>query len=333
MDFGEVLRRAWKIVWKFKVLWIFGIFAGCTRGGASFNGGGSSWTSGPSSSTPGVPQLPPGFENNLQNFLRFFANPGVIAAFVSVICIVVLLTVFLGIVGRIGLIKGAAEADAGAEHLSFAELWRGGLHFFWRFLGLSLLIGSPILLIYLALAAGGLLIFLMYMSGSQSGSAPGAASTMLALIPVICALVCVMLLLAIFVSFLGPQAERAIVIENEGVISGLRRGWQVLKGNLGPILIIWVIMLVITFVAGIVIAIPLLIVLIPAFVAFVAGGSNPSYTPLIIAGLCFTAYIPVALAANGIVTAYLESLWTLTFIRLTKTNSDSQTPVAVPTNA
>ena len=38
-DFGEVLSRAWQIIWKHKILWVFGIFAGCARGGGG--GGGS----------------------------------------------------------------------------------------------------------------------------------------------------------------------------------------------------------------------------------------------------------------------------------------------------
>jgi hypothetical protein len=35
MDYGEVLTRAWQIIWKHKVLWIFGIFAGCSGQGGS----------------------------------------------------------------------------------------------------------------------------------------------------------------------------------------------------------------------------------------------------------------------------------------------------------
>ncbi len=41
-NFGEVLTRAWKTIWKHKVLWIFGILASCARGGGSSNGGGGS---------------------------------------------------------------------------------------------------------------------------------------------------------------------------------------------------------------------------------------------------------------------------------------------------
>ena len=39
-NFGEVLTRAWQIIWKHRVLWIFGILASCGRGGGGGNGGG-----------------------------------------------------------------------------------------------------------------------------------------------------------------------------------------------------------------------------------------------------------------------------------------------------
>ena len=40
MDFGKILTRAWEIIWKFKVLWIFGILASCGQGTSSGGGGG-----------------------------------------------------------------------------------------------------------------------------------------------------------------------------------------------------------------------------------------------------------------------------------------------------
>ena len=30
MDIGSVLTRAWNITWKYKVLWLLGILAGCS---------------------------------------------------------------------------------------------------------------------------------------------------------------------------------------------------------------------------------------------------------------------------------------------------------------
>ena len=40
-NFGEILTRAWKITWKYKVLWIFGILASCSQGGGGGGGGGN----------------------------------------------------------------------------------------------------------------------------------------------------------------------------------------------------------------------------------------------------------------------------------------------------
>lgn len=36
-NFGEALTRAWQIIWKHKILWVFGILASCGRGGGNFN--------------------------------------------------------------------------------------------------------------------------------------------------------------------------------------------------------------------------------------------------------------------------------------------------------
>ncbi len=329
MDFGEVLTKAWKIVWKFKILWIFGIFAGCgTNRGFSFNVNSGFRTGGVPGSTP---NLPPGFEDNMLRLMNYFVHPAVIAGFIGLICVFIFIAVFFSIMGRVGLIKGALEADAGAEHLGFGELWKSGLHYFWRFLGLSLIIGSPILLIYLALVFGAILVFFAFMSGSGNGSS-GSSPVFVFLIPVLCLFMCVIFLFAIVVSFLSPQAERAIVFENEGVISGIRRGWNVLTTNLGPILIVWLILVAISVVAGILFALPLLIIVVPLLITYILG-SNASYMPLIFAGLCIAAYIPVALVANGILTAYLESVWTLSYLRLTQPKLDVQAPVALPNNA
>jgi len=40
MNYSEILSRAWQIIWKHKVLWIFGILAGCANGGGGGGGGG-----------------------------------------------------------------------------------------------------------------------------------------------------------------------------------------------------------------------------------------------------------------------------------------------------
>jgi hypothetical protein len=50
---------------------------------------------------------------------------------------------------------------------------------------------------------------------------------------------------------------------------------------------------------------------------------------LLITGLCFLAYLPFWLVLNGILTAYIESAWTLTYMRLTRRPTAIE-PVAEP---
>jgi hypothetical protein len=331
MDFGEVLSKAWKITWKFKVLWIFGILASCgTRSGGNYNSGGSSnYRTG---GLPGeTPNLPPGFVSGMEQVLRFFENPAVIAVFLSVICIIILLTIFLGTIGQIGLIKGVTEVDEGAETLTFGGLWSRSLPFFWRVFWLSVLVGLPFLIIFFIMAIG----FVVALIPIMNNNSAGAGAAFLALLPVLCVLFCVVFLLAIVVGFIVRMAENAIVVENKPILGAFQRGWDVLVKNLGPILIIWLISAAISFVAGIVIALPIIIVLVPIFITFFASGftGNVSYTPLIIAGLCIVAYIPISLVANGVLTTYIQSIWTLTYLRLTKPKPIEPIPTALPANA
>jgi hypothetical protein len=99
MDFGEVLSKAWKIVWKHKVLWIFGILAGC----------GSGFSSNGSNSFRNTYQ-----GNDFPQVQRFIENIPVWVWILAAVAVVVLViaAIFLGTIGRIGLIKGAMQAPA-----------------------------------------------------------------------------------------------------------------------------------------------------------------------------------------------------------------------------
>jgi hypothetical protein len=334
MDYGEVLSKAWKITWKFKVLWIFGILAGCgaSRGG-NFNFNNSFRTSGNGYSTS-TPNLPPAIMDQLYRFAHLFDDPSFIWKFVAVViavvCVIVLVEIFLGTIGRIGLIKGSAEADAGAEKLTFGELWKESTPYFWRVFWLSFLIGAPFVIAFIAIAIG--VAVTMIPLASHNPNMAG----FLILLPVLCVFLCVIVILAIILGFISTQAERAIVLEDKSILDGFKRGWEVLTKNLGPILIIWLITAAIGVVAAIVIALPLLVVLIPLMVAFIANVNNLnfSFTPWLVAFVCIIcAYAPISWLVNGIVMTYLQSVWTLTYLRITQPKQEEQTPVTLPPNA
>ena len=202
--------------------------------------------------------------------------------------------------------------------------------YFWRVFWLSFLIGTPFVIAIIAIAIG----FVVTMIPLASNN-PNMAGFLI-LLPVLCILLCVILILGIVVSFISTQAERAIVLEDKSILDGFKRGWEVLTKNLGPILIIWLISAAIGVVAAIVIALPLLVVMVPLVIAFVANMNNLnfSFTPWIVAFVCIIcAYAPISWLANGIVMTYLQSVWTLTYLRITQPNQEEQTPVPSPTNA
>ena len=135
MNYGEVLTRAWKIVWKFKVLWIFGILASCGTG--SGNGGGGNNVSYQFSSG----DVPPQFEQFFGNIERF-ANDlwWIFGLLICLTCVLVLVAIFLSTIGKIALIKGTLRAEEGAERMGFIELFNASTPYFWRVFGLSILL-------------------------------------------------------------------------------------------------------------------------------------------------------------------------------------------------
>ena len=307
-NFGEVLTRAWQIIWKHRVLWIFGILASCGQGGTRFNSGSNGGGRNNGTGT-GPTQLPPQVERVFE-YIQQHAVP-IIAAAVAVICILWIIATFLSTIGRIGLIRGTWQVEGGAEHLIFGQLFSESMPYFWRLFGLSLIVGLPFLIFFAALVAA-LVAFGISMSQGSNASAVGFVG----LLPVIIGCFCLLIPVGFVIGMIVRQAERAIVLEDSPVLPGLSRGWDIFRNNLGPIIILALILFVLTLVAGFIIAIPVLIVVVPAAIAFAVGNAQNA-RPLIFAAVCLCLYFPVSLLLNGILISYVEAAWTLTFMRLT----------------
>jgi hypothetical protein len=300
MNYGEVLSKSWKIIWKHKALWIFGILAGCGSGGGG-GGGGS-----PLSYTFEQGDLPPAMENFFRQFERIpdWQIAMGIAAMIIFVLLLVVLAIFFSTVGRIGLIRGAQFGDAEEERLSFGSLFSGSLGYFWRVFGLNLLVGIAIFLIIGLFIAMGIV-----------GTVATFGLLLICLLPLVCLFIPLMWL----VSILLEQANIAIVVENTGVIDGLKRGWQVFRDNMGTMIVMGLILVLgVGFVGGFIISLPLVFIVVPAMVGVFMGTQTSLSGGLLVAGLCLVAYLPVYLVLTGILTSYIKSAWTLTYLRLTQ---------------
>jgi len=314
-NFGEILTRAWQITWKYKVLWIFGILASCSQGGGEGGGGGGSsgFKTGPSDQN-----LPPALRQLGYQMERFFEwsldNWWIYIVIVLVMLLLIAIGVFLGTIGRIGLIKGTYKAEQEEpETLVFGELFSNSMPYFWRVFGLYFLIALGFLLLFMPLAIFGVLT---------------AGIGFLCLLPFICLLIPI----AWVVYVITEQAIRAIVLEDLGIFDGLGRAWEIVRSNVGPLLIMSLILGIISFLTGLVIALPIFIVVFMTFFGYFMGGGD-SFTPLYVAGVCICLYIPVALLASGILNTFTHSSWTLTFMRLTQEKGTPDSPILPEPNA
>jgi hypothetical protein len=296
MNYGEVLTRAWKIVWKFKVLWIFGILASCGTG--SGNGGGGNNVSYQFSSG----DVPPQFEQFFGNIERF-ANDlwWIFGLLICMTCVLVLVAIFLSTIGKIALIKGTLKAEEGAERMGFVELFNASTPYFWRVFGLSLLL----FFVFFVAVMFGVLVFM-----AAAMATLGIA--LICLVPLCCLMIPVMWAVGVILE----QAYIAIVVEDRGISDGLARGWEVVKTHWEPMLVMGVILIFGAMIVGLIIAVPMFLIMFPLFFTMgITGGDNMA--PLVIGGMCFLVYLPVLIVAGGILKAYVQSAWTLTFLRVT----------------
>jgi hypothetical protein len=211
---------------------------------------------------------------------------------------------------RAGLIKGTYKAENGAESMAFGEIWSESMPYFWRIFGLNFLVGLAFFLILVPLILFGFVTM---------------GIGFLCIIP----LLCIMVPLSWVVMVIIEQAQNAIVLEDLGIVDGFKRGWEIVKSNVGPMTVMALILAVGGGIIGVIVALPIIIAVIPLIIG--AGSLRESLTPVYISLACCAAYMPVLIFFNGVLTAYIQSAWALTFIRLAKPKQD--TPVMIEANA
>ncbi len=315
-NFSDILTRAWKITWKHRALWLFGILASCGTGGGSGFSGSSNFDSGNQNSGTGEPP------QILRDMAQVFNNPDSIIKIVVIVFVILLVFSFIitavSTIGRIGIIRGTLQADKN-EAPVMGELFSGGWPYFWRSFWMWALIGFPFAFVYLAIGIGFLAAILAFFAAI---SVDEQAARLFAFVPVLALCACFTALFGIVLGWVGQQAQTALVLENLGIVDSVKRGWGIVRKNIVSIILMSVVLGVVHWFASLLIGLPLIAILVPAFIAFMVSASGAggelSFTPLIIAGIAMLCYLPISLTANGILTAFTQSSWTLTYVELTR---------------
>ena len=303
MDYGKILSRAWQITWRWKVLWIFGFLASLGSGGGSGGGGGNGMNNG---------------SRGAGNFPNFDISPqmgGLIIGLVCLALIIGLILWVLSIISRGALIAGVQQVEDEGQ-TSFGSAWRVGLSRFWTIFGVGFLAALPILIIVLVLIGVGIAVAVGAGYNFTNDMSDRALGIILPALACLIPLACVTVVLAVVLGQIQLYAERAAILEGKGWIDAFKRGWQVLKTNLGPTIVFWLIFLVIGGVLLAIVAGGILALALPAVALF--GNNNPN--ALAVVTMCGGALIGFVILAvvGAIVQTFTSTTWTLVYRQLTR---------------
>jgi hypothetical protein len=308
MDFGEVLTKSGRLIWKFKILWLFGLLASCASGSGnptlnfSFNAGDFNFTN-PSA----LPQPMMQFFQGLADTIR--RTPGwFFAVAFTLICGLGIILWLIGIFGRAGLTRGAWLADSGAPALSFGELVRDSLNRFWRVVGMTLLVGLPgfaIALMVIAISIFGVVTTL-------SNRSPGVMIVLACIgIPLFCLLIPIFWFLGLW----GEISTVAVVNEQRGIFDSLRRGWQMIRRDLGPVILMGILILIVQLGFGLLIALLIAPIGVGALLSGVIFNDGVTLSWGVLIPLILLALL-ISVTLGSILNTYIGTIWTLLFRRL-----------------
>ena len=292
-DFGEVLTRARQITWRYKNLWLAGIVMSLV----SLLLVPISLTLNPAFSSFAIPS-----EVNRQ-------IPSMMLANVSVILLAIL-SIPIFVIGISVPSLGTFQLERGSENVNFGQLIRGALPYFWRILGIVLLVLGGILLTMMILTA-----FVIFFSALTLGIG------LLCVVP----LLILLILVAILGYALMEQAVSAVLVDNLDVSSAVRRARKLVEKNPGLMTLMSLINYLGAIVAILIISI---LTMIPTLGFMPNLGSEPDVQSferlsrnMILWAL---AFLPFYAVFQGILVTFLQSFWTLIYLRLTRSTTPSQ---------
>jgi hypothetical protein len=357
IDIKKILKRAWHILWNYRVLWVFGFLLALTSGGAGGGNSGSSYQAGSSSTSGNDFNFQPGpFWNELTRWFDrtiapLFESPAQhVATFIWIGVVVLLFLLITGVVAAFlryvsetAVIRMVDEYEQSGTKVGFKAGWRLG----WdrrafRLWLIDLVISLPVILFLLFLVLIGLLVFFSVTSGNTALMVIGVvAATGFVLLFAL-----VLVVGMVFLSLLRQFFVRAAALEESGIRASFCLGWDIFKRHWQSAALMWLAMVgvgILFSLGGILLVfllIPVFLVLLlpAALVAAIPGGvafgiasifasGPPAWIAAALVALLpflLILFSPLILLSGGYL-VYTSSVWTLTYREL-KALAAAKTP-------
>jgi len=305
----EILKRAWATTWKYKILWLFGLFAGAGGGSSSFNyNTGSSSPSSGSGSSAGADAVSRQFLDTAEHYLPLLVVVGVLLVLIGIVFFV------LTFAAQGGLVHLANEAEEKRE-VRGGEGWRVGFKYWGRTFLIDFLVGLPIILVVIVFAVifGAAIVGIVASAaGLDKGSSAAGAGLVSSIGGLCCGGVLLLVASVAYSIVFGTTAQIALryaVLEDRTAIESLKAGWADVwakRGAIGMYFTVWLV----SILYGVVLGILLTIFIIP-MVFFTVSGN--------IAGAVGLGFVMALVAAlpGAVFGAFVSCAWTLFFRRMT----------------
>ncbi|HZK49665.1 MAG TPA: hypothetical protein VFD74_08705 [Thermoleophilia bacterium] len=306
MDYSDLLRRAWRVAWRHKYLWLLGLVA--SEGGCGISGGAPNI-----SYSFGSDQGYGPFASGSLDLADWIAHnwPFLLALIVGLFLLGIVLWV-ISIIATGGLIAGSDAANAeGPSGLGFA--WSAGVRSFWRLLGMWLLVAVVALAIGLLFAlAIGLPLGLALARGAHLGTGVIVALAVTALLLLLLAIP-----LAIVVQVVLTWSSRSLVLEGRGPVGSIRNGWRVFRANVGASFMTWLVSVGVSIAAGIALVLPLALLAVPlgllVYRTATDGADGVMWGSIALVGL--VALLVLAIF-KAVFTSFSTAYWTIAYVNL-----------------
>ena len=312
MDYGNLIGDAFRLAWRNRFLWFFGLFISGGFAALNVSVPPNPKTSTENSTTGGVPVW-------LFNLGQWARENIVVAITLGVVILVLIIVVFyvFWMISSAGLSDSVAAMERG-ERRGFGSTWRAGVGNLLRmFLLLVLFFLIGLVLSTLIVGPAALGIFGIVAATESVG--------LRVLFISLIGLVAFALYLAVFLAqyLILQLAIRELVIGRQGVIASVSGGFLLFRHNLGRVLVVWLIQFGIAAAVGIAISTVAFVVNITQTFGFIALSYAAPY-PLVVGlavgvGLLLSLPLIMIYAVFGV---FNHAYWTLAYLRLT----DGPTP-------
>jgi hypothetical protein len=341
MNHVQILKRAWKILWNYRALWVLGFLLALTTGGGGSSGSGGGNGGNGNNNFPGpgdgFNQLPQGIQELIRNFTAWAENffrpenaPTLIGIGIALAIVFIALGVISSIVHYVSttsIIRMVDTYERTEEKVSWRQGWRmGWSREAWRLFLIDLVIFLPVFVVVIVLFGCAALPLILGSVAAQDFSLPGLVGTIGIGLIVLFIIFAIALILAFFMEL----ARREAVLKGSGVFESIRAGWSLARAHLKDVFILWLIMVGVRIGTSIVmIPIVLIVLLIGALIGGGAGaglyfllnavatGAAAWGWGIAIGAILFLLVLILPLTLlSGLYLVYHSSVWTLAYREL-----------------